>query len=147
MLISWSIYVITGTTNPRYAYPTLLLFCPLAGIVATAGVRTPWLVDFVRATGRVTAIILAGTAVGLAAWAWHGLNAAQYGFVIETQAGNLFRILLVGCAIIAAVVAVICVRQFKTSWTASWGLVVLFYTASLPFGLQRHLAHQRFGQV
>ena len=34
VLIGWAIYIVTGNPNPRYAYPTLMLLCPLAGAIA-----------------------------------------------------------------------------------------------------------------
>ncbi|HWE01086.1 MAG TPA: glycosyltransferase family 39 protein [Tepidisphaeraceae bacterium] len=128
VLIAWAIYVATGNSNPRYAYPTLILFCPLAGAVATAAVKTRRTADWLRGIAVVSAIALMLATVGLGAKCWNG---------------HSLRAMIVVSAIIAIVVAFWTVRRLSYSWRGAWGLVALFVLTSVPFGMQRHIARTK----
>ncbi|HET6249545.1 MAG TPA: glycosyltransferase family 39 protein [Tepidisphaeraceae bacterium] len=124
-LISWGVCVIAGMSNPRYAYPTLMLLCPLSGAVAVAAVKIPRAAEWLRGIGIFTAVAFVIAALALAFLARKDV---QFGKV------------LVASSIIAALVAVISVRLLSRTWSGAWGLVILALATSIPFGIQRHYA-------
>ncbi|HZK80822.1 MAG TPA: glycosyltransferase family 39 protein, partial [Humisphaera sp.] len=125
VLIGWAIYIVTGNPNPRYAYPTLMLLCPLAGAIAVAATKTRRTADWLRGIAIVSAIALALATVGLGAACWRA---------------NSLRIVLIVSALIAMFVACWTVSRISRSWHGAWGLVALIYLVSIPFGMQRHIA-------
>jgi hypothetical protein len=121
--VSWLICVLSGMDNPRYAYPTLVLLCPLAGSVCIAALRKPRAEEFLRGAVLVITIVLAGATILLALAAWKAPHTR----------------LLLGAAMIAAVlVALRTLPVLARSWRAAWGLVVLLMLASVSFGAERH---------
>jgi 4-amino-4-deoxy-L-arabinose transferase-like glycosyltransferase len=123
--IGWAIYIATGNPNPRYAYPTLILLCPMAGAITVAGAGTRRTADWLRGIGSVTAIGLALATVGLGAACWNA---------------HALRLLLIVSAVIALFIAYWTVLHISRSWRGAWGLVALVYLTSIPFGMQRHIA-------
>jgi 4-amino-4-deoxy-L-arabinose transferase-like glycosyltransferase len=125
ILISWAICVATGMSNPRYAYPTLMLICPLAGAVAVAAAKTRRTADWLLGIANVTAGALVIATIGLGAACWKGRS---------------LRGLLIASAVIAILIAYLTISRLPRYWSAAWGLAALFALTSIPFGMQRHLA-------
>ena len=121
--ISWLICILSGMVNPRYAYPTLVLLCPLAGAICIASIRNRRSEELLRTAAFAVTAILACATIVLAVAAW--------------KAPNLR--LLLGVAMIGAVlVALRTLPWLARSWNGAWGLVALLLLTSISFGVQRH---------
>ena len=125
VLTSWLICVASGMTNPRYAYPTLLPLCPLAGGVAIAACKTPRTAEWLRGIVSITVIALVLATVGLSIVSWKAPH---------------FKPVLIVCALLATFLTIWTVHALARSWHSAWGLVALALIASIPFGLQRKLS-------
>ncbi len=125
VLLSWAVCVLTAMTNPRYAYPTLIPLCPLAGAVAVAagsGVRSRALLG---AAASISAILFVAGSAALTKMGW------------PTAWGKP----LLGVTLIAILaVAGWTIWQLRSSWRGAWGLALLAVLAIIPFSVHEQLA-------
>jgi hypothetical protein len=131
VIISWVICLLSGMVNPRYAYPTIATLCPLAGIVAVAGVRAGGsAADWIRGTALVSAIALGGAGVGLAYGAWKISH--------HTMPHATFPLAM--CALMSLATAAWVLWRMARSWRAAWEMVALVIIVSVPFAFERSFA-------
>lgn len=121
LLISWLVYVITGTDNPRWAYTTLPLLCPVAGFVAARARQRPPVFERLRAIVLISAGLVLITQLFLTYKAWH---TPSFRFALGITA-----------ALSVAASAWVFSHASGRKALPGWGLAVLALLLTVPFTL------------
>lgn len=135
VLISWIICFVSGMSNPRYAYVTLSILCPLGGVVAVAMSRLSGarLADSPQGWLRVTGI---GVSI---AFAVAGIPLTV--LCLKLNQGSP-KGLVAGAIVATAAGVAMCILtviRVHNGWTWAIGLILQAAIISYPFGLYRRL--------
>ena len=124
VLLSWGVCVLAAMDNPRYAYPTLIPLCPLAGAVAVAASKGNRVRELLGIFASASAILFVAGSVVLTKMGW------------ATPWGKPF---LMGVLVVEVVIAGWTIAWLRSSWRGAWGLAALAVLTIVPFSVHEQL--------
>jgi hypothetical protein len=125
--LAWSICFVSGMHNPRYAFVTLPLLCPLAGaIAADANSLRPNLRALLGGTLVVTAVAFCIATLTMSVMVWKEPGTRQVDLAVCILA-----------VLVCTVTLLACLRS--ANWRSAWGVALLAGLLSVPFGFHLQL--------